>query len=194
LIHLPNRTIAVLGHANRIIEPFDFGDALRLPLDERMQMCVSQVEERLTDRDLLDIFGVPPIPAGGATGAELDKLRSAIGGFIPAEYASFLLNWRYLILHDGYRIWGLDHEGVSAGWPWLSDRHRIGHRYLVFGDYWRYADGDQLMFDLDVPSTPVVVYLHEHGPLFEEYAPSFSLALWRMVSEWQLDDKESRPA
>jgi hypothetical protein len=163
----------VRGHSNRIIEPFDFADALRLPFDERMRTCVSQVEERLTDRGLLDIFGVPPIPSGGATGVELNKIRLGIDGFLPTEYATFLFHWRYLILDDGYRVWGLDHEGVSIGWPWLSDQHRIGHRYLVFGDYWRYADGDQLMFDLNDPSTPVVAYLHEHGPLFEAYAPSF---------------------
>jgi hypothetical protein len=43
------------------------------------------------------------------------------------------------------------------------------------------------MFDLDDPSTSVVAYLHEHGPLIENYAPSFSLALWRLVSEWSSD-------
>jgi hypothetical protein len=32
-----------------------------------------------------------------------------------------------------------------------------------------------------------VAYLHEHGPLIEDYAPSFSLALWRLVSEWSSD-------
>jgi hypothetical protein len=30
---------------------------------------------------------------------------------------------------------------------------------------------------------PVVAYLHQHGPSFERYAPSFSLALWRMLNE-----------
>jgi hypothetical protein len=39
------------------------------------------------------------------------------------------------------------------------------------------------MFDLTDPARPVVAYLHEHGPLFENYAPSFSLALWRLVHE-----------
>jgi hypothetical protein len=60
----------------------------------------------------------------------------------------------------------------------------------VFGHYWRYADGDQLLFDLDDPATPVVAYLHEHGPLYEQYAPSFSLALWRMVNEWVRDGQD----
>jgi hypothetical protein len=39
------------------------------------------------------------------------------------------------------------------------------------------------MFDLSEPGTPVIAYLHEHGPLFEIYALSFSFALWRLVHE-----------
>jgi SMI1 / KNR4 family (SUKH-1) len=179
------------GYDNQVIEEFDFTDALRLPGDERIRVCVSQVKQRLTDRDLLDIFGIPPVPTRGASDAELDDLRLRLGVSLPKEYERFLQQWRYLILDDGYRVWGLDHDGVSIGWPWLSDQHRMGHRYLVFGDYWRYADGDQLMFDLDDPMTPVVAYLHEHGPLFEEYSPSFSLALWGMVREWLSDDEET---
>jgi hypothetical protein len=174
---------------NQIIEPFDFTDALKLSLDERMRTCVSEVEKRLSDQGLLEIFGVPPIASRGTTREELDALAQCIGVALPGEYASFLLNWRYLILDDGYRIWGLDHEGVSIGSPWYSVQHSPGRRFLVFGDYWRYADGDQLMFDLDDPSTPIVAYLHEHGPLIEDYAPSFSLALWRMVREWSSDQK-----
>ena len=57
-------------------------------------------------------------------------------------------------------------------------------RFLVFGDCWRFADGDQLMFRLDTPDCPVVLYLHEdRPPTVEPFAPSFSLALWRMVHE-----------
>ncbi len=177
-------------HAKEVIEEFDFTDALRLPVDERIRVCISQVKQRLTDQDLLAIFDIPPVPSRGASDAELDDLRMQLGGSLPQEYERFLRQWRYLMLGDGYRVWGLDHDGVSIGWPWLSDQHRVGQRYLVFGDYWRYADGDQLMFDLDDPSMPVVAYLHEHGPLIEEYAPSFSLALWRMAREWMLDTNE----
>jgi hypothetical protein len=53
--------------------------------------------------------------------------------------------------------------------------------------------GDQLMFDLSKPAQPVVAYLHEHGPRIELFAPSFSLALWRLVSDLEdedLDDEE----
>lgn len=44
------------GHTNQVIEDFDFTDALRLRVDERMKACVSLAEQRLTDRGLLDIF------------------------------------------------------------------------------------------------------------------------------------------
>ena len=172
---------------NRVIREFDFTDALRLPVDERLRVCVAHVEKRLTDRGWLGIFGVPPIPSRGASKGELNDLRLRTDVPLPEEYERFLRHWRYLIFDDGYKICGLDHDGVTIGWPWLSDQHQTGHRHLVFGDYWRYADGDQLMFDLDDPTTPVVAYLHEY-PLIEHYAPSFSLALWRMVREWLGDD------
>jgi hypothetical protein len=173
----------------RVIERFDFTDALKLPVEERMRLCVSHVTQRLTDGGLLDIFGIPPIPSRGASEEELDALRMRTGVSLPDEYARFLRKWRYLILDDGYQVWGLDHDGVTIGSPWLSDQHRTGRRYLVFGYYWRYADGDQLLFDQDDPKTPVMAYLHEY-PLIEHYAPSFSLALWSMVHEWLHDDSE----
>jgi hypothetical protein len=177
-------------HPNQVIEDFDFTAALKLSADARMQSSVSLAQRQLVDRGLLGIFGIPPIPPCGATDAELDGLRLKTGVPLPHEYAAFLRLWRYLILDDGYQIWGLDHKGVSIGSPWFSDRHRTGHRYLVFGQYWRYADGDQLLFDLDDPDTPVVAYLREHGPLYERYAPSFSLALWRMADEWLRDGQD----
>jgi hypothetical protein len=58
----------------------------------------------------------------------------------------------------------------------------------VFANYWPFADGDQLMFDLSDPSHPVVAYLHDYGPLYEAHAPSFSLALWRLVFEKEVDE------
>jgi hypothetical protein len=64
----------------------------------------------------------------------------------------------------------------------MSKNHRAPFRYLVFADYWQYADGDHLMFDLNDEAIPVVAHLHEHW-LIEYFAPSFSLALWRMVHE-----------
>ena len=105
---------------------------------------------------------------------------------LPAEYRQFLALCRYLKMSDGIEIGGFRQEGMYVTEvPWVSDKHRQGVKYLVFANYWRYADGDQLMFDMTDPNHPVVAYLHEHGPLFERYAPSFSLALWRLLHEYE---------
>ena len=126
----------------------------------------------------------PCVPDAGASENEIQELESRLGLPLPAEYRQFLGLCRYLKMSDGTEIGGFSHEGVQVTEnPWLSDEHRPGVKYLVFANYWRYAEGDQLMFDITDPSRPVVAYLHEHGPLFEFYAPSFSLALWRLVHE-----------
>jgi len=172
------------AHSNEVIPPFDFAEALSYRTAERMRLCVDRVRHRLSSDGLWDIFlGLPPVPSDGASEGELQELESGHGVPLPPEYRAFLANWRYLIIGDGLKVWGLGHEGVSIGWPWVSDRHRADARYLVFGDYWAYADGDQLMFDLSEAGGAVFVYLHEHGPLYEPFAPTFSLASWRMVRE-----------
>ena len=48
-----------------------------------------------------------------------------------------------------------------------------------------WGDGDQLYFDLADPGQAVYVYVHEHGPVYEVYAPSFTTALYRMAHERQ---------
>ncbi len=122
--------------------------------------------------------------SGAATEEELSDLEDQLGASLPKEYRSFLSTCRYLKIDDGIEIGGFDHNGVYVTeMPWISEEHRPGKKYLVFADYWQYADGDQLMFDLSEKDLPVIAYLHEHGPLFEFYAPSFSLALWRLVHE-----------
>ena len=56
---------------------------------------------------------------------------------------------RYLSLADGLHIYGISvsiEEGVSdCSQPWLSDEHPTKTSCWVIGDYWRYADGDQLL-------------------------------------------------
>jgi hypothetical protein len=126
----------------------------------------------------------PCVPSTGASEDELQQMESELGIPLPSEYRQFLATCRYLKLEDGTEIGGFDYNGLFVVQsPWVSDQHRSGVQYLVFANYWRYADGDQLMFDLSDPTYPVVAYLHEHGPLYEAYAPSFSLALWRLVHE-----------
>ena len=176
-----------MSSANRLVPPYDFRTALETPLERRMEICVEKVRTRLLSANLWNIIGfpeLPPVPDGGASDTEIQQLALDAGVPLPYEYQCFLSRWRYLIIDDGLRIWGVKCRGVGIGSPWLSDRHRAGTSYLVFADYGGYADGDQLMFDLTDPTQPVIAYLHEHGPLYEVYAPSFSLALWRMVEEW----------
>jgi hypothetical protein len=99
------------------------------------------------------------------------------------EYRAFLERHRHLVLDDGFNIGGLAHDGVYRGeGPWLSDQHPTSGPALVIGFYWRYADGDQLLIPLDDPSHPVLAYFHE-VPAIEPFAPSFSLALWRLVAD-----------
>ncbi|MEX2169712.1 MAG: SMI1/KNR4 family protein [Pirellulales bacterium] len=170
-------------HTNHVVPAFNFDDALQHTSDERVRLCVDNVRDRLFRGELWCCFDIPPVPSSGATEEELQRLESNLGVTLPGEYRLFLAHWRYLDLGFGRRIWGFDHQGVSIGCPWTSDSHMVGTRYLVFADYWAYADGDQLMFDLSNTRQEVTAYLHEHGPLLEAFAPSFSLALWRMVFE-----------
>jgi hypothetical protein len=171
-------------HTNEVVPPFDFTMALHYSPEERMRLCVERIRNQLIAQGEWELFGLPPVPPAGASPTEISRLEAELEMPLPTEYRAFLRQWRYVVMDDGLRVWGLDHDGVSVGSPWLSDKHRPGVKYLVFGDYWCYADGDQLMFETGDPQEAVVAYLHEHGPLYEAFAPSFSLALWRMVEEW----------
>lgn len=167
------------------LPPFDFQPALRLPLGERLSVSVARVIEWHRRSGYAELCNdLPPVPQAGTSVVEIAALEEQLGISLPAEYRAFLCRWRYLDLGTGMKIWGFDHEGVSIGSPWVSEEHPVQGRFLVFGDYWRFADGDQLMFDLSNPEAPVVAYLHEERPpRIEPFAPSFSLALWRMVHE-----------
>ena len=172
-------------HTNLVVKDFDFSDALRLTSQERMRSCVERVRNRLHDNGDWGVFGLPPVPEVGASEEELKELEAQLGMRLPQEYRQFLQDWRYLAIEDGLQVWGFPQGGIGIGTPWVSDEHRLGVTYLVFGYYWGFADGDQLMFDLSESNQEVVLYLHEHGLLYESFAPSFSLALWRMVDEWE---------
>lgn len=169
---------------NRYVPDFDFREAKSLPLIERFHASIKRARLRLRRSGYQKVCGFPCIPEHGATDSELRGLETALHLPLPDEYRLFLALHRYLKIDDGYEIGGFDHDGTYvAEAPWVSERHREGTQYLVFANYWRYADGDQLMFDLSVATRPVIAYLHEHGPAFEFYAPSLSLALWRLVHE-----------
>jgi hypothetical protein len=166
---------------SKIVPPFDFSAAEKLTVAERIDQSLAKARELVAD--LPELF-YPYVYDAGVPEDELARYEAAISRPLPPEYRLFLSKCRYALIDDGMEIGGFDHEGISVTeWPWVSDEHRPGVDYLVFAKYWRYADGDQLMIDLSEPTFPVVAYLHEHGPLFELYAPSFSLAFWRLVNE-----------
>lgn len=168
---------------NQVIPAFDFSDAEALSVDERISVSVERARATIAEFGLAQFHDAPMIPPG-ASEEEIALLERQLGVALPAEYKRFLGSYRYLLLDDGFSIGGFDFEGVHySEAPWVSDEHNAPTEYLVFGAYCAYADGDQLMFDLSTTDQPVVAYLHEHGPLFEAYAPSFSLALWRLVAE-----------
>lgn len=163
---------------------YDFSTAFPLSLADRLERCVREVTSRHARSGYTELCEIPPVPETGASEEELVSLERELGVRLPTEYRAFLGRWRYLDLGTGLVIWGLDHEGVSLGRPWRSDTHSVPGSFLVFGDFWRFADGDQLMFPLDGSTFLVLLYLHEERPpAIEPFAPSFSLALWRMVFE-----------
>jgi hypothetical protein len=171
-------------HTSEVVPPFDFRAAEALPISERFHICLERARNIVAENGYGDFAEAPCVPDAGASEIELQEMETRLGVPLPAEYRRFLALCRYLKMSDGTEIGGLSHAGLYVTEvPWLSSEHRPGVDYLVFANYWRYADGDQLMFDMTDDGGPVIAYLHEHGPLFEFYAPSFSLALWRLVHE-----------
>ena len=165
---------------NLYVEPYDFGAALQLTPQERLDTCIAKVRADIAGYQAL--FDYPLIPPVGASDQELEALEAELGVPLPTDYRLLLKQWRYLqISGDGCSIWGLPYKGISFGGPWISEKHVPGRKFMVIGEYWRYADGDQLMFDLQDRGIPVVMWLHEAGPRVEHFAPSLSLAVWRLV-------------
>jgi hypothetical protein len=153
-----------------------------MTISERFDHCLARA--RHLAETYQEFSDYPCVPKRGATESELIEFESKLDRPLPPEYRTFLSRCRYLKIDDGREIGGLPYRGcyVTVS-PWISDEHREGVEYLVFADYWKYGDGDQLLFDLTDSSYPVIAYLHEDGPLYEMFAPSFSLALWRLVYE-----------
>ena len=169
----------------KVLPTFGFSNAVSLGVIDRIDRCISLARERAASYPMPG--DIPPVADGGASFDEIASLQTQLGISIPSELRMFWSRCRYLCLDDGLNIGGFDHAGVHvAESVWLSEDHMPGRRFLVFGAYWRYADGDQLLMDLDDPAFPVVAFLHEHGPLFERFAPSFTLALWRLVHETEV--------
>lgn len=174
-------------HTNLVVPQFDFSLAQSLSVDDQITHSLQVARRLVAENGYQEFSEFPCVPEAGASDEELARLEFDLGTPLPGEYRSFLSRCRYLKIDDGCEIGGFDHDGVYVTEvPWVSDQHRPPVEYLVFANYWRFADGDQLMFDLTDTNHPVVAYLHEDGPLYELYAPSFSLALWRLVHETEV--------
>lgn len=173
-------------HTTKIVKPYDFSATSSLTVSERLARSLETARSLVISNGYQRLSDFPCVPTVGASEAEIAQLESELGIPLPREYRQFLAVCRYLKIEDGREVGGLDHNGVYVTEiPWVSDEHRADVPYLVFANYWRFADGDQLLFDLSDATHPVIAYLHEHGPLYESFAASFSLALWRLVHETQ---------
>ncbi|MBC8136739.1 MAG: hypothetical protein H8F28_12700 [Fibrella sp.] len=97
----------------------------------------------------------------------------------PEEYFAFVAMYRELEWQGGgFSIWG---SGPSGNTPFLRD-DLAQYPLLVAGDYFRFADGDQLILDHHTPEGSMYLYLHEDDSL-SLFAPTFSLGLWRFAFE-----------
>ena len=162
----------------------DFAEAADLPIAERVGHCIETIKQRHREGDYLELTTLPPVPDVGASKAELDALEQQLSVKLPEDYRYLLTICRYIEIAPGACINGLDYDGVYLCGPINRiDDLAIPGTYLSIGDYYRFADGDQLLLALDQADHPVVAYFHEHGPRIEYFAPSVSLALWRLVYE-----------
>jgi hypothetical protein len=168
----------------RVIPAFDFSPAEKLSCAERISVVLNTARSIVAHNGYQSLNDFSCVPDSGATSEELAALETELEIPLPIEYRQFLMIARYLKISDGTEIGGLDASGVYVTErPWVSDKHKRDHEYLVFANYWMYADGDQLLIDVSDLNGPVYAYLHEQGGLIEQYAPSFSLAAWRLVHE-----------
>lgn len=104
--------------------------------------------------------------------ADLERLQETA---FASELREFLQHWNRFEGITGFSLYGQD--------SWVEDELAEKGSFLMVGDYWRYACGDQVVMPLNGETDKVFLYLHEHGPKLEEFALSFSLALWRMAHE-----------
>ncbi len=169
-----------------ILPDFDFSPAESMTVAERFSSALEKARSLVEENGCQRLSGFPCVPTQGATAEEISRLEAGLEHPLPVEYREFLEMARYLKIDDGYEIGGMDADGrYVTALLWVSDQHASDTRHLVFADYWAHADGDQMLIDLANPDGPVYVYLHEYEGLIEQYAPSFSLAVWRLVHEYE---------
>lgn len=170
----------------QVLPEFDFSTANAMTCSERFASVLNTARSLVSQNGYQGYSDFPCVPETGSTAEELNALETELEASLPTEYRQFLTIARYLKIDDGCEIGGMDENGVFVTErPWVSAKHKRGHKYIVFANYWAYADGDQLLIDVADVNGPVYVYLHEYAGLIESYAPSFSLAAWRLVNEYE---------
>ncbi len=162
-----------------ILPPYDFSEALLLPVMERFAQSIAILQERARAEAAIYGESLAPLQPGFSED-EIADLERKQGAPFAAEVREFLQHWKRVQGEGGFGFYGPD--------SWVTDERFTGGKYpnsfyLVVGDYWRYADGDLLIMPLSGETDKVLLYLHEDGSKIEDLAPSFSLALWRMAHE-----------
>jgi hypothetical protein len=149
---------------NYILPPFDFTVPLSLSVDERFDRAIEllrHLHEALEQQ--VPGFSSTEIPTSGLAAEELAKLENEQDVHFPNEHRAFLRRWRYLKVSEGHDIHGIQmHNGVyQQERPWVSSDHAPGRQHLVVGYWNQYADGDELLMDLEDEEQRVYLYLRE---------------------------------
>ncbi len=160
--------------AEPVLPPYDFSEALALPVVERFERVLAVLQGQEKQKAALLGEDSNPFSPGFAENEIAELERSQETSFAP-EVKEFLRHWKFVGEAGCFDFHGAD--------SWVENDLAARGAYLIIGNNWRYADGDQLVMPLSGETDKVFLYLHEHGPKIEEFAPSFSLALWRMAHE-----------
>jgi len=173
--------------SNDILPYYDFSIPLALSVEQRFHKSVQLVRDMQKLLEKID-YGTDTIliPSTGSSPEEFVQLQTYLGIELPEEYGAFLQKWRSLRV-DYSEVYGPE----SGFGPWVSDEHDPLHKYLVVGKCKSFSDGDELLIELDQPEQRVFQYVYEAwvyvdvpGAKIELYAPSFSLAIWRLIHDW----------
>ena len=141
---------------------YDFSNALSLNVEDRITKAIEFIKE--FSNVILD---------SGASEIEISNLESEIGISFPTDYVRFLKKYRFFRFHDGLQIFGI--QTVKNGKHWVKKPYKFGKRFNFSGiPYIKYPKFFAYLDDING-----VIY--RSGP--ELFAPSFSLAFWRMCKE-----------
>ena len=162
------------GEQRNVLPPYDFSAASAMPVMERFERSVVILQGH--EKQKADILGETSTSFGpGFMEDEIAELERSQEALFAPEVREFLRHWKFAGEAGCFDLHGAD--------SWVENDLAARGSCLIIGNNWRYADGDQLVMPLSGETDKVFLYLHEHGPKIEEFAPSFSLALWRMAHE-----------